>query len=254
MITAYHRPQSLEEALMLLARPQVRTLPIGGGTQFDRQTMEDCEVLDLQGLGIDQVQISRDQVQAGAAARLQSLLASAEISSGLRKALELEAGYNLRQMRSLAGALLAADGRSPLATVLLALDASLRLERLGSQPENTGLGELLVGKPPRLHGTLVTAVSFAANARVAYEYVARTPADLPIICVAAARWPSGRMRLAVGGFGAAPNLAMDGPEEGGWQAAVRNACTRSGDQWASAAYRQETAVILAGRCVQEVMA
>jgi CO/xanthine dehydrogenase FAD-binding subunit len=30
MITAYHRPQTLEEALALLARPEA--LPLGGGT------------------------------------------------------------------------------------------------------------------------------------------------------------------------------------------------------------------------------
>jgi hypothetical protein len=105
-----------------------------------------------------------------------------------------------------------------------------------------------------LVGGLATRVEFAKNARVVYEYVARTPADLPMICIAAVRWPSGRTRITVGGFGWAPRLAMDGPEESGWEAAVRNACAQSGDQWASTEYRQETAVLLAERCINKLMA
>jgi CO/xanthine dehydrogenase FAD-binding subunit len=254
MITAYHRPQSLEEALKLLARPQVRTLPLGGGTQIDRKLQVPFEVVDVQSLGMEQVQLSRELVQAGAAVRLQALLAHPELPDGLCLALELEASYNLRQVRTIAGALLAADGRSPLATTMLALDASLRVERLDSSPEQTSLGALLALQPPRLQGGLATRVEFPRTPRVIYDYVARTPADLPIVCVAAARWPSGRTRLAVGGFGSAPRLAMDGPEESGWEAAVRNACASSTDQWASAEYRQEAAAILAGRCVQALVA
>lgn len=254
MISAYHRPRSLEEALTLLARPGVNTLPVGGGTQFDRKTNTVCEVVDLQSLALDRIEVRSDQMQVGSTVRLQALLENPEIPSGLHAAIALEAGYNLRQMRTLAGALLAADGRSSLATAVLALDASLSVERLGSQPEPVSIGELLALHPPRLSGSLVASISFGRNARVAFEYVSRTPADLPIVCVAAARWPAGRTRLAVGGFGAAPRLAMDGPEEGGWQAAVGNACAQAEDQWASAEYRQETAVILAGRCMQAVLA
>ena len=72
----------------------------------------------------------------------------------------------------------------------------------------------------RLQKRLVTQVRLPLNARLAFESVARTPADLPILCVAVARWHSGRTRLAVGGFGAAPCLAMDGPEAGGIEIAA----------------------------------
>ena len=79
--------------------------------------------------------------------------------------------------------------------------------------------------------------------------IARTPADRPIVCVAAARWPSGRTRLALGGFGAAPTLAMDGPEDSGAQIAAASAYSQAGDEWASAEYRSEAAGILALRCL-----
>jgi hypothetical protein len=54
---------------------------------------------------------------------------------------------------------------------------------------------------------------YAAQARLVFEHVARTPADKPI----AWHWPSGQRggRMAVSGFGAALRLAMDGTEAGG---------------------------------------
>jgi CO/xanthine dehydrogenase FAD-binding subunit len=104
----------------------------------------------------------------------------------------------------------------------------------------------------RLHHRLITQVAIPANARLAYEYVARTPADRPVVCVAAAQWPSGRTRLAVGGFGPAPRLALDGTESEGAGQAARSACSQAQDAWASAEYRQEVAQVLAERCVSSL--
>jgi CO/xanthine dehydrogenase FAD-binding subunit len=86
--------------------------------------------------------------------------------------------------------------------------------------------------------------------RLSYEYVARSPADQPIVCVAAAVWPSGRTRIALGGYGAAPVLAFDGSEAEGAQVAVQSAYSQAEDEWASAEYRREVASILARRCIQ----
>jgi len=75
--------------------------------------------------------------------------------------------------------------------------------------------------------------------------------DKPIICAALARWPSGRTRLALGGWGNAPVLALDGNEPGGVEEVTRNAAAESGDEWASAEYRSEVAAVLAGRCLEK---
>jgi CO/xanthine dehydrogenase FAD-binding subunit len=88
---------------------------------------------------------------------------------------------------------------------------------------------------------------------MAYESVARTPADLPIVCAAAAGWPSGRTRLALGGFGMAPLLALDGPEPEGAEIAARSAYSDAGDEWASAEYRREIAPVLARRCIEQLI-
>ena len=101
----------------------------------------------------------------------------------------------------------------------------------------------------RLRRRLITRLTLPLNARLAYEYVARTPADLPIVCAAVAVWPSGRVRLALGGYGAAPRLAFDGTEADGADIAAQSAYSHCGDEWASADYRQEIAGVLVERCL-----
>lgn len=252
MIREYHRPKTVEEALDLLARDGLVTLPMGGGTVLNRPSPEQLAVVDLQDLGLDQVEVKGQVLSLGATVTLASLEDLPELPEALRRVVRLEATYNLRQVATLAGTLLAADGRSPLATALLALDTALDVMRSGTAVEQVGLGEMLPQRGEKLRGRLVTRLTVPLNARLAYESVARTPADLPIVCAAAAVWPSGRTRLALGGFGTAPLLALDGPEPGGAEVAARSAYSDAGDEWASAEYRSEMAEVLARRCMGQL--
>lgn len=246
MIVEYYRPQSLPEALALLNRPGSPAVPLGGGTWLNRFSLDPLAVVDLQALSLDTVQTRGQVLELGAALSLQAMLGVETLPPALHQAIQLEASYNLRQVATLAGALVTASGRSPLAACLLALDA-----RLSAQPgdEQIELGDFLLTRSDWLPGKLITQVSLPLNARLAYESVARTPADQPLVCVAAARWRSGRTRLALGGFGAAPLMAFDGPEGAGFEAAVENAYFAAADQWASAEYRRVAAVTLARRAL-----
>jgi len=114
------------------------------------------------------------------------------------------------------------------------------------------LGEWLPLRSESKTGALITKVSFPINTRVAYEYIARTPADQPIVCAAISQWTSGRTRLALGGWGAAPILGMDGPEAEGIKMVSASAYSHAGDEWASAEYRQEMAGVLALRCLKRI--
>ncbi len=256
MITEYHRPQKLDEALQLLARRQPVTFPLGGGTTLNRPSDEPVAVVDLQALGLDEIQPRGNLLDLGATARLEQLLQTPALPPALDKAIRHEASYNLRQVGTVAGTLVASDGRSPFATAMLALDATLSLlhahdENPTRSEEMIALGDLLPMRAARLQGRLITRVTIPINASLAYEYVARTPADRPIVCVAVARWPSGRTRITLGGFGAVALLALDGPEPGGAETAVQDAFSQAGDQWASAAYRQAAATALIQRILAE---
>ncbi len=249
MISEYTRPQTLEEALALLGRPGLHSLPLAGGSALNGPSGEPVAAVDLQALGLDTIRSRGNVLELGAMARLQALLDFDGLQDGLKKAIRHEATHNLRQVATVAGSLVAAGGRSPFATAMLALDASLLI--LPGE-EQSGLGDLLPFRQERLRGRLITQAAIPLNARLAYEYVARTPADQPIVCAALAIWPSGRARLALGGFGKAPLMAFDGTESEGIETAARSAFSQAEDQWASAAYRQEVAGVLARRCLQEI--
>lgn len=251
MIEEYNRPETLEEALKLLTREIPVTVPLAGGSAIKRMVGGTVAVVDLQSLGLDILEKRGQFLEIGAMVTLQALAASEDVQAVLRNVIYLEASRNLRQAATVGGTLVSADGRSPFATVMLALDALLFLQP--GDNRQVGLGDLLPDRPQKLRRSLITQVRLPLNVYLAYEYVARTPADKPIVCAAAVRWPSGRTRLTLGGFGAAPVLALDGPDAGGVVEAARDAYSNAGDEWASAAYRQEMAGVLAKRCIEKII-
>ncbi|MCW5875765.1 MAG: hypothetical protein KIS85_02675 [Anaerolineales bacterium] len=108
---------------------------------------------------------------------------------------------------TLAAALLSGG---PLACALLALDSQLELAAGGE----LGYGDLLaLGSA----GGDIRAVQFSTQPALGFA------ADPGGLCLALARWPGGRARLAVGGFAAAPALALDGREASGLAEALENA-------------------------------
>ncbi len=251
MIVEYHRPTSLDEALRLLARTEIKTKPLGGGTVLNRPSDETLSVVDLQTLGLDEILKQGNTLTIGSRVTLQGFLEYPQIPHALMESIRLETSFNLRQMATVAGTLVSADGRSPFATVMLALDAMLEWRSLAGD-QQIGLGELFLTREEQLAGKLITWIRIPLNVRIAFEYVARTPADRPIMCVAVAQWPSGRTRVALGGMGVAPLLAMDGPEADGAEIAAYNAYSQAGDEWASAEYRQKMAEVLTLRCLAKL--
>ena len=70
MITTYHRPQTLDEALALLTQPN--TFPLGGGTLLSQPTVDPVQVVDLQSLGLDSLTKKGNDLEIGATCTLAS--------------------------------------------------------------------------------------------------------------------------------------------------------------------------------------
>lgn len=254
MIIEYHRPAELNVALELLAREDPPTFPIGGGTRLHQVSNMDFAVVDLQDLSLDGLQLRAKMIEIGAALTLNNLMVHAnsgdvDLPDGLLKAIRHEGSYNLRQVATVAGALVSADARSPFGLAMLAMDALLTLQ---PDDQQITLGDILPFRKEKLRGRLITRVSVPQNLKVAYEFVARSPADWPLVGAALAMWPSGRTRLALCGYGDAPILAFDGGEPTGLEIAAQSAYSHAEDEWASAEYRQEIAGILALRCLGHI--
>jgi CO/xanthine dehydrogenase FAD-binding subunit len=159
----------------------------------------------------------------------------------------------MRNAATIAGTLVACDGRSTFASMLLAADAKIEQANLKDSKieyQTTSIGEFL----PLRSIKLITKVSLPVNIRLAFDYVARTPSDNPIVCAALAQWNSGRTRLVLGGYGKNPLLAMDGTEAEGVEAAARNAFHEATDEFGSAKYRMDVAATLAKRCLEVLSA
>ena len=248
----YVRPVTIPEALSALRGGTA----LAGGTMLARRARQSARLVDLQGLGLDRLHVEEDHIRLGAMLRLQQIVED-EVPEALRQACRREAGLNLRNMASLGGTLLTCSGRSPAATVLLALHAQVRME---PGPQQWGLEELLSRRASLPPGMLITSVVFQVPSRVAQSLVARSPADLPIVHAVVARLAGSAPAygVALGGFGPRPLLLPEaelalaaGDRESAVQAA-RAACAGAQDGWASAEYRAEVAAILVRRLAGEV--
>ena len=248
----YYRPKAIEEALGLLEAG----IPLAGGTVLTPRRRQLKAVVDLRDLGLDGIDLEGGQIVVGATTPLQSLVES-DLAPSLRETFRREAGWNLRNTATLGGTVIAGDGRSPTLTALLALDAIVQAEPGGREIPLAGLLERRaeLGRP-----FLITALRFPEPLAFAYEQVARSPADRPIVCVAAAKLPgAGAITVALGGWGAAPvrltaleaHLAEGGEPAQPAEFAAR-ACEDAGDAFASAEYRAHAAGVLLGRVLKEV--
>ena len=224
------------------------TVPLGGGTLLSQPTVDSVSVVDLQCLSLDTLHVKGNDLEIGATCTLQSLLESKHCPETLKIAIKLEAPINIRNSATTAGTLVSSDGRSPFATTLLSLDAKITV--VSEKSSVISAGEFL---PLRPHG-LITSITIPLNTKFAFEFVSRTPADKPIICAAVTQWASGRTRLALGGYGKSPMLAMDGTEAEGADAAARNTYHEANDEWASAEYRMDVAAVLTKRCLESFSA
>jgi CO/xanthine dehydrogenase FAD-binding subunit len=151
-------------------------------------------------------------------------------------------------MATLGGRLNAVDGRSTLITNLIAMDV---ISLWDEEKREVSLGEWLT-MPEKKPGTLLMGIKYRNTVESSLEVVNKTKLDLPLLCVSASRWKSGRTRVAIGGFGKVPYMIFDGPSSDGAEKAAESACSNSEDAFASKMYRQNMAIVLTRRCLEKI--
>lgn len=247
MIVEYLRPETLQAALELLSRKNPRTLTLGGGTHLSHYHGDPIAVVDLRKLGLEKIERTDNFLKIGAMATLQELEDFEETPQAVKETLRFESNYNLRQAATAAGSLVSGNGKSAFVSALLALDAFITLQP-GERKE--AVGEWLESRYNGKDGFLITSLMIPLEANLKYQFVGRSPMDIPIVSVAIGEWPTGRTRIVVGGFGPHPVLVMDGVDLEKTESAMINACshiTTSGNQ----ELFQETAIALARRLLEK---
>jgi CO/xanthine dehydrogenase FAD-binding subunit len=256
-LTEYHKPETIEEALKLLRRTSVKTVPLAGGTSLVPSAAPDVEaVVDLSALGLSYVK----GLSIGATTPLQTLIDHADLrtyADGVLAAAILDsASRQTREGASIAGSIVSAAGNSPLFTALLALDARL-LVRTGRSTREEEVKLPYWTAQPRALILQITLPTLDEATHAAYEKVARTPADLPIICVAARATIEHDqlrdIRLALGGVGEKPIVITQpaGSIEELAQLAVATV-TPADDYFATADYRREMIGVLTKRVLSSL--
>lgn len=246
----YLRPKTIEEATALM----YRGVPLAGGTALTPKRRELHAVIDLSDLGLESISLEEDAIKIGSMTKLQTIVEADLLPVAFREACHLEAGWNLRNMVSLAGLIMESDARSPLLTTLLALNAKV------TQVPGKLTTDLDMLLDEREKAKLITEISFKEPRILCYDQVARTPKDFPLICAAMAQVKEDgevSYRLALGGFGKRPIL-VKGMQSTSWRdgqvdqtvEAARKAYQAAGDAWASAEYRSAVAGVLAHRLLQ----
>lgn len=240
MITQYHRPSTVDDAVDLLQRPG--SVPLGGGTVVtalsDRTS---TTVVDLQDLDIAGITILGESIRIGAMTRLQDLVDSSVVPPVIRELAHREAPNTIRNAATIGGTIGAMDPESELLAGLLAFGANVTVTGTAGSTEHPLDG--LYDHPDLLNGAIITEVSVPTGGIAAAERTARTPKDQPIVAAVAHRDDSGTTVIAVSGVAGRPVIIdLDTLEDLDPPADFRG----------SGEYRKHLALVLARRVANAV--
>ena len=240
MITEYHRPVTLDEAISLAAEPHAVILA-GGTTVNAEPTSSAAVAVDLQALDLSGIETDDKVVRIGATTRLQDIVDSDEIPSLLRDLARREAPNTIRNVATIGGTIATVNPESQLLTGLLAYGATVTAVGDGSTTEHS-ISELL-DDASLIDGSIITSVSIPTGGTAAAERTARTPMDQAIVATVAYRGTDGDVRLAVSGVAPVPVLVE--PQD-------LESLDPPPDFRGSSAYRRQLASVLAGRVLAAV--
>jgi len=241
MIRAYHRPTTLQEALDLLARPGA--VPLGGGTVLNGLPDDPPEELvDLQALELGAISVDGARLTLGAMATLRDLVDHDSTPVLLRDLARREAPNTIRNSATVGGTVGAADPESGLLAGLLASSAVVSIAQ-ADRTHEVALSDLLVDRS--IAGSVITSVRVGLGSNAAFEFTARTPADIPIVLVAGTRSEAGTVILAASGVAPMP-VVFDLDQV--------DALEPPADFRGSAGYRLHLATVLGGRVVARLEA
>jgi CO/xanthine dehydrogenase FAD-binding subunit len=277
VLKEFHKPTELSDALDLLKRKNPRTVPLAGGTWLKPRIgkeVADCSnpvveaVVDLSGLGLDQIERSGDTLCLGTMATLAAVTQDEtcrSVANGiLAQTARQEATINVRNVATVGGTVVVAPADSEFLLALLALGAELDTQSAQSEKTTTWpLHQFLDDPAAALDGGLMTQVQIHLPARASggLACVARTPSDHPIVAAVAVIVAETDVRIALSGVTRRPLLVeFDRPESA--EEAVTRALDAAHsiadtDPWAdfrgTADYRRAMGTLMAKRALEQAL-
>ena len=233
-VKTYHRPKSITETLQLLQRPS--TILLAGGTQLIANLAEPVDVIDLQAVGLNQIEAEVDTITMGAMVRLQAIVEHESVPELVQQMTLCQGPNTFRHMGTLGGVVATANPESELYAALLVHEAQITAQTSTGET-TTPLADFELG--PKM---LITAVTLQRHGQTASDRVARTPADEPIVAVVGRRVAESVL-LAACGVAQRPILI---------NADEIDRLTPPADFRGSSKYRREMTAILCQRVLAEL--
>lgn len=267
-VETIHHPTSIEEAIHLLQEPHVR--PLYGGVALHREaSLEVRAVVDLSQLGLEQHRAFDKGFSLGGMMTLESALQACRSmehrypnAGFLADVIKEEAPINLRNTMTIGDLLVERRPNSVLLTAFVLLDA-----QVDANGWPRFIHDWLEAPDVEVKNALITEIALehgAEGARYAFEKVARTPKDAPIVGAMAYIARNGDSvivdaRLAMCGVADHPIPLAAVDEElivtnGDVEAALTKLYVSPfGDHWGSSEYRAEMAVVMARRVLNQTV-
>ncbi|MEG3585921.1 MAG: FAD binding domain-containing protein [Actinomycetota bacterium] len=206
-VLAYHRPESLKEAIELASQPD--TLVIGGGTKAVPTTLKQrgngVQIVDLQALNLVDIsfldEARKKQIIIGSMVRLSEIEEETELPDALRKLARRELPSALRNQATVGGTVASANPESVLLAGLLAYAAEIEIN--GETWVN--LEEVLQNPAPSGIITSLRITIDEESAQTSFHSVCRTPMDTPIVSATAIKIKD-QTRVVLTGVGETPVL------------------------------------------------
>lgn len=195
-VSEYHRPETIAEALTLLARPGVTSTLLAGGTALvPRLVAADNNVqavVDLDRLGLKFIEREGETLRLGAMATLADVAENPScrsVAGGLlSRAARLNAVSNVRNAATVGGLIVAGDPTSELLLALLALEAEVVVQTTGEGTHALTLDAWLHAPTDTWANGLLTKVRLLVpeeRTSAGLARLGRTPQDRPIVAAAA---------------------------------------------------------------------
>jgi CO/xanthine dehydrogenase FAD-binding subunit len=241
LISNYHRPAQLDEALALLNREDVATVVIAGGTVLTATDLSAAtEVVDIQSAVGAHIERQSDRVVYESMARLQDVIDHDATPPLLAELAHREGPNTLRNAATIGGTVAEANPESELLAGLLVHGA------IATVTGRDGTADLLVADllatPDGLSGSIITRISVEIGGETASARTGRTPADTPIVAAVGRIVPDG-LKIALTGVATTPVLVDSGSLD---------ELDPPGDFRGSSEYRKELARTLTDRVVAQL--
>jgi CO/xanthine dehydrogenase FAD-binding subunit len=251
-VETIHQPNTVDEAAELV---NATVRPLYGGVALHRESPHDVvAVVNLHQLGLDQSRLESQRLLLGSMLTLEGvrqICNNPEIPNGafLAEVIRQEAPINLRNTMTLGDALIERRANSVLLTALVALEATVNTTK-----GNLSIQEWLDVPKADIRTALILEVSLlrgSPQARHAFQKVARTPADAPIVG-AIAVVENEVVRLALCGVANHP-ISVTSDLSAAIELVDNLELNPPGDHWGSSEYRAAMGRLMARRVLERML-